>query len=324
MEKIWMIPNNGGEITGIYCISNNTTGQLYIGQSLDINRRYNAHCKQPTQYSYIDKAIQKYGPNNFTLTILAVTSQNKEVLDWLEKLYIKAYNTYQNNFHYNLTPGGESLPGESNPRYREDIPSSQELYDEWKSGVTHAELCEKYNCGEATIKRRIRKVNKDDGRVNTNVPPAKMLFDEWQNGTTQKELSEKYCCSISHIEHIIRGYKEDNGITDVKTNHGKHSHNLRSDIPKGPELIDEINKTQMTYKQIAEKYNCTESLINHRIRKTRNKKILKHYHHVPNGEELLKEYEESNYTQRELSEKYNCSIHCIKNRIRYARKKRVS
>ena len=317
-----MIPNNGGVITGIYCISNNITGQLYIGQSLDINRRYAAHCKQPGQYSYIDHAIQKYGPENFTLTILAITPENKEVMDWLEKTYIKAYGTYHNNFHYNLTPGGESLPGKSNPRYREDIPSAEELYKEWKSGVTFSELREKYNCGDATVKRRVAKIKKEDVRVNVNVPSSEVLFNEWQNGTTQKELAKKYSCSLSHIEHQMRVYKEENNITDVKTNHGKHSPHFRSDIPNGEVLIDEINIHQLSFKQLAEKYNCSESLINHRIRKVRNKRVLKHYSHVPTGKELLEEYENSNCTQRELSEKYNCSLDCIKNRIRYARKKK--
>ena len=76
----------------------------------------------------------------------------------------------------------------------------------------------------------------------------------------------------------------------------------------------------MSYKQLAEKYGCSQSLINHRIRKVRNKKVMRRFNHVPTGKELLNEYENSNYTQKELAEKYNCTIDCIKGRIRSARK----
>ena len=119
----------------------------------------------------------------------------------------------------------------------------------------------------------------------------------------------------------MRKYKEENNITNVKTNHGKNHPGRRSDIPDGKGLLDEIDKYNLSFKQLAEKYNCSESLINHRIRKTRNKIILPHYKNVPTGQELLKEYETSNHTQRELAEKYNCSVDCIKNRIRSARRK---
>ena len=209
---------------------------------------------------------------------------------------------------------------EKNPRYRPDIPSPQELYEEWKSGTSQKELMEKYNCGDATIKRRLRKVKKEDGRYNPNIPSNEILFNEWQGGLTQKELANKYGCSVSQIEHRMRAYKEENNISVVKTNHGKNAHNFRSDIPDGEELIGEMNQYQMSYKQLAEKYRCSESLINHRIRKIKNKKIIRRFTHVPSGEDLLKEYENSNYTQKELAEKYNCTIDCIKGRIRSARK----
>lgn len=48
--------------------------------------------------------------------------------------------------------------GENNPNYRYDIPSPQELFNEYNSSnITYKELAEKYNCGKSTIERRIKK-----------------------------------------------------------------------------------------------------------------------------------------------------------------------
>ena len=51
-------------VCGIYMIENKNTGQKYIGQSVDINRRYREHIRGSNiSHSYIDDAIQKYGIN---------------------------------------------------------------------------------------------------------------------------------------------------------------------------------------------------------------------------------------------------------------------
>lgn len=97
--------------------------------------------------------------------------------------------------------------GDKNPRYRTNIPPSEELYMEWKSGISQKELAEKYNCGLSTIQRRIKKVNPIDGRSNQNIPSKNILFNEWVKGTTQKELAEKYHCAVSSVERLIKEYK---------------------------------------------------------------------------------------------------------------------
>ena len=55
---------------GIYLIENKTTGQKYIGQSTKILERWKKHCSgQYDNKSKIDRAIQKYGIQNFSLKI---------------------------------------------------------------------------------------------------------------------------------------------------------------------------------------------------------------------------------------------------------------
>lgn len=48
--------------------------------------------------------------------------------------------------------------GIKHPNYRKDIPSSEELLEEYENGMTIPKLAEKYNCGTTTIHKRISQV----------------------------------------------------------------------------------------------------------------------------------------------------------------------
>lgn len=51
---------------GIYMITNKKTDQKYIGQSLNIEKRWGEHCSgYNCGHSYIDDAIKKYGNINY-------------------------------------------------------------------------------------------------------------------------------------------------------------------------------------------------------------------------------------------------------------------
>lgn len=82
---------------GIYKIKNKRTGQIYIGQSKNIEFRIKRHCStQP-----IDAAIAAEGVDNFEFFIIEETTNLYE----REKYWIKIYDTYDNNNHYNRSPG---------------------------------------------------------------------------------------------------------------------------------------------------------------------------------------------------------------------------
>lgn len=96
---------------GIYMITNKKTGQKYIGRSVNIERRWNEHChKGHIKNSYIDSSINKYGVSNFIIQVITELPKNQSLLNQHEKYWIKFYNTYEDDYHYNLTPGGEYSP----------------------------------------------------------------------------------------------------------------------------------------------------------------------------------------------------------------------
>lgn len=85
----------------IYCYTNNINNKKYIGQSKNVSRRCH-----PSNYKGCDKfynAIQKYGWENFTRTILSENLTLSEANE-LEQYYISLYNSIEDG--YNLKSGG--------------------------------------------------------------------------------------------------------------------------------------------------------------------------------------------------------------------------
>lgn len=80
-------------MTGIYMITNLITGERYIGQSLDIERRFMEH-KTPKAKKYrIDRDINEYGAKNFQFVVLEecgkseLTERERHYIDTLAPEY---------------------------------------------------------------------------------------------------------------------------------------------------------------------------------------------------------------------------------------------
>ena len=93
--------------SGIYCIKNKKTDQMYIGLSKNIEERWKQHCKKSEQSIRIDRIINQEDKNNFDLIIIEKLPPIDEMLSNREKYWIKYFNTFENDFHYNDSPGGQ-------------------------------------------------------------------------------------------------------------------------------------------------------------------------------------------------------------------------
>lgn len=112
---------------GIYKITKKSNGKSYIGQSNDIERRFDEH-KYKRDLA-IDQAIQKYGASAFDFQVLEECSLSE--LDARETYWIAHYNTYK-GFGYNCNSGGGNSRGENNGRTKltnEDVAYIRECYD---------------------------------------------------------------------------------------------------------------------------------------------------------------------------------------------------
>lgn len=100
--------------SGIYKIENKKTGQIYIGQSKNIERRFKTHCSCLP----VDIAIAIEGVDNFDFSIIEETDNLYEQ----EKKWIKIYDACENDYHYNkvVMIGGNLYEGKYtmwNPSY---------------------------------------------------------------------------------------------------------------------------------------------------------------------------------------------------------------
>lgn len=112
---------------GIYKITKKENGKSYIGQSNNIDRRFQEH-KSKVDIP-IETAIQKYGSDAFTFEIIEECKLKE--LDNREIYWIAYYNTYK-GFGYNCSEGGGNNRGENNGRtnlINKDVAYIRECYN---------------------------------------------------------------------------------------------------------------------------------------------------------------------------------------------------
>ena len=91
-------------VCGIYKITNQLTGEFYIGQAVDIATRWKQHAKcglgiDTPASNKLYKAIQEYGIWNFSWELIEKCSSNE--LNQKERYYIDLYQSYSFGFNSN-------------------------------------------------------------------------------------------------------------------------------------------------------------------------------------------------------------------------------
>lgn len=101
----------------VYKITNLINNKVYIGKTILFPRekrlKYHlqiAKHKYKRTYSYIHKAMNKYGFENFKFEVIEECISETEALV-RESFYIKEYNSKNSEFGYNLTDGGDGISG---------------------------------------------------------------------------------------------------------------------------------------------------------------------------------------------------------------------
>lgn len=94
------------DVCGIYKITNQETNECYIGQAVDIRRRWMDHCKagigiDTPQGNQLYAAMQEYGLDSFSFELLLECDSSQ--LNEKEKYFIELYNS--DAIGYNMNKG---------------------------------------------------------------------------------------------------------------------------------------------------------------------------------------------------------------------------
>lgn len=250
---------------GIYKIENKLNGKVYIGQSNNIERRWNEHKNNYLKInSKFYKAIQEFGIENFELIILEECSE--EELDEKELYYIIEYNSIKDGYNtvYGAPYKRNSFRKITEEEYENLI---QDLID---NIIPISELSLKYNIG----KNHIYDINngiigKRKEKLNYPLRPKKQykLTEEEANeilnllinsDLTYKEIGDLYNKSISQLKKI---------------NLGKYYHRDYINYPIRPvcwhkltkqqvlEIKDLLKNTNLSPIELGNKYNVSNDTI---------------------------------------------------------------
>lgn len=88
---------------GIYLITHIATGRCYVGQSIDIDRRWREHAKGASGSGILHRAIAKYGWSAFDVKVLELCAQDD--LNVVEQKWVAEIGS-MHPAGFNLTTGG--------------------------------------------------------------------------------------------------------------------------------------------------------------------------------------------------------------------------
>lgn len=221
-------------MTGIYKFENLINGHVYIGQSVNIERRYKDHLsrakseKSDEYYSTFHCALRKYGIENFSFNIIEECDKSK--LNEKEKYWIKYYNSYKEG--YNETTGGEAQ--EPSRKITAELAQKiQELLI--SSNMNYEDIHNKYDISIG----RISEIN--TGKI-------------WYNKELQyplRTLKVNYYCQYCGIQ-ISKGQ-------DTCVNCANKRRRIVVNRPSREELKELIRKLPFT--QIGQKYNISDNAV---------------------------------------------------------------
>lgn len=185
-------------MTGIYKITNLINDKSYIGQSIDIERRFKMHKrtafnKNSSSYHYpLYRAIRKYGIDKFSFDILEECLM--EELDNKEIDYIEHYNTYYSG--YNLDKGGSNAAH----YHKLSDDSISNIIERLKNTIDSAD-----QIGEdfGVTGRTVRGINSGEycHRESETYPIRPPLYTLDKDGNIK---DDKYFCKVCGVEITVK------------------------------------------------------------------------------------------------------------------------
>ena len=183
---------------GIYMIQNKVNNKMYIGQAVDIEKRWRDHRRNLTnrcnENRHFINAWKRDGEENFEFTILLECEESD--LNMYEEYYIFELMTYDPRVGYNKNYGGKSgRPTKETKRKLSEAKKGKQLSEEHKRKLSESQRGKQLS--EET-KRKISEANKGENNPNygtqlseeTKRKISEAKKDKHHSEETKRKMSE--------------------------------------------------------------------------------------------------------------------------------------
>ena len=208
----------------IYMYVNKINKKVYIGKAKDFVKRHEQHLKGDL---IIDRALKKYGEENFSIVFLEEDVEDNLRLNQLEKFYITEYDSYcRNGKGYNIAEGGNggnTLEGMTDEQRQEIKDKQSKAHKQQMVNMTEDQKQQwKQRLSEASIGRVYEKASEE-----TKQKMSESHKQRWQNVT--EEEKEKFIEQRSGEKNPFYGkhWSEEQKREQsrkVKEHHEKYGH----------------------------------------------------------------------------------------------------
>lgn len=249
---------------------------VYVGRTNNLERRRREHeVYEPTEvnrphYNYpLSRGIRKYGKDAYKCEIIEEVFTYEESLKQ-EKYWIKYYNTFNDPSKYNYTPGGELsfTTAKFEDEIIEEVKNLLEQRVDYetikdRTGISISHISE-INTGKRRRDRnRTYPINEMTRGRKINSEQLQEIICLLQNtDMTCAEIGQKYNVSGTEIQKINYGsIQKQEGITyPIRTRIISHrKHTLTSE--ELSELCNDIINTNISFNQLANKYNISTTTV---------------------------------------------------------------
>ena len=204
---------------GIYQITSQITGKIYIGKSVELKKRYGKHLillrKNKHYNEYMQRHYNKYGEADFIYSVLEFTfGLDRKYLSEREIYWIELNGAYKNG-NFNLTRGGESGAGlsQSTPIQLKNIHSGeikdfQSLSDAGRQlGISPSDITRLLKKKRVNRLKDWTRVDHDYSQVRKNQKEFTLYHEEYGKVTenSKADFARKIGVHQTTIHYLIIG-----------------------------------------------------------------------------------------------------------------------
>jgi len=197
-----------------YKITNTINNKIYIGKSNSNKNRFKDHLnvaknKYSNKYSYVHKAINKYGKNNFIYEIIEKFDDEDAAYN-AENKYILYYKSNNNQYGYNLNEGGRRFFTHS----PETLKKISEQRKGFKFSTKSINKMRQSHLGQIASNRKFS--SEEVLKIRNSYQEHKLL--KLKIAPFINEIKNKYNCTRSCVEAIIysKEYYKESLIAEIK------------------------------------------------------------------------------------------------------------